>query len=170
MDTPQPASYAAGLAYVTVWCCPMSELSLPRLLAIFLGTLLVPLSSMAAAPEPTGNASLHETHWVAQTLDGAPLAPGAAPAAHLVLHARSQHLSGFAGCNRLRGRYTQRGTQIALSALSATRMACPAAQMQQEQQFMALLGSADAYRIEGRTLSLLQGDVVRVTFTATRSK
>jgi heat shock protein HslJ len=68
----------------------------------------------------------------------------------------------------LRGRYTQRGTQLALTALATTRMACP--QMQQEQRFIELLGAADAYRIEGQVLSLLQGDKVRITFTATPDK
>jgi len=83
-----------------------------------------------------------------------------------VLHAGTQHITGFAGCNHLRGRYTQRGTQLALSALASTRKACAQPQMRQEQRFIELLGAADAYRIEGRTLSLLQGDTVRLSFTA----
>ena len=72
------------------------------------------------------------------------------------------------GCNKLRGRYTQRGTQLALTALATTRMACP--QIQQEQRFIELLGAADAYRIEGQVLSLLQGETVRITFKASPVK
>lgn len=149
----------------------MSESFPSRLRALLLGTLLVPLLSTAAPPAPTStNAPLRQTHWVAQALDGVPVAHAAGPQMHLVLNARSQRLDGFAGCNRLRGRYTQRGTQLALSALGTTRMACPEQQMRQEQRFIQLLGAADAYRIEGRTLSLLQGETVRVTFQAARSK
>ena len=48
--------------------------------------------------------------------------------------------------------------------VASTRMACP--QMQQEQRFIELLGAADAYRIEGQVLSLLQGETVRITFKA----
>jgi heat shock protein HslJ len=98
-------------------------------------------------------------------MEGQPVAsvPAQRPA-HLVLHAASQRLSGFTGCNTLRGRYTQRGTQLALTALASTRMACP--QMPQEQRFIELLGAADAYRVEGQVLSLLQGEVVRITFQA----
>lgn len=151
----------------------MSLLFALRLRACFFGALLLPVLSTAAPPAPSStNAPLRETHWVAQTLDGVPLAaPAAGPRLHLVLHARTQHLSGFAGCNRLGGRYTQRGTQLALSARATTRKACPEPQMQQERQFVQLLGVADAYRVEGRMLSLLQGDAVRVTFLqATRAK
>lgn len=139
----------------------MPELLSRRLLAICLIGFTLP--ALAAPAGASDNARLRDTRWAVQTLDGTPVLPAAAgPNLHLVLHARSQQLSGFAGCNRLRGRYTQRGTQLALKALSSTRMACP--QMQQEQRFLELLAAADAYRIEGQVLSLLQGDVVRVTF------
>jgi heat shock protein HslJ len=134
----------------------------------------VPALGLAAAPAPeAGNALLLNTYWAAQTVDGAPLitpVDRSAGKVHLVLHAGSQHLSGFAGCNRIRGRYTQRGTQLALSAIAAARRACAAPEMQQEQKLIALLGTVDAYRIEGPVLSLLQGDVVRVTLTATKAK
>lgn len=140
-----------------------------RLLAICLASAISPAVLAVSPAAPTGNTALRNTHWVLQTLEGEPLAsaPGQ-PVAHLVLHAASQRLSGFAGCNTLRGRYTQRGTQLALTALATTRKACP--QMQQEQRFIELLGAADAYRIEGQVLSLLQGTAVRATFKAVSAK
>jgi len=144
----------------------MSDLSRFRLLALCMVGLCSPLALATSPPVPTGNTPLRDTHWVLQTVEGQPLAGDPAqPAPHLVLHAASQRLSGFAGCNTLRGRYTQRGTQLALTALASTRKACP--QMQQEQRFIQLLGAADAYRIEGQVLSLLQGETVRGTFKAT---
>ena len=149
----------------------MSDLSRVRfrLLALCLACAISPAVLAAAPAAPTGNTALRDTHWVLQTLEDQPLTsePGQ-PAVHLVLHAASQRLSGFAGCNTLRGRYTQRGTQLALTALASTRKTCP--QMQQEQRFIELLGAADAYRIEGQVLSLLQGTTVRATFKAVNMK
>lgn len=151
--------------------CRMSDLSRSRWLVICLASVLSPAALAASPSAATGNTALRDTHWVLQTLEGQPLASTPAqPAAHLVLHAASQRLSGFAGCNTLRGRYTQRGTQLALTALASTRKACPPPQMQQEQRFIALLAAADAYRIEGQVLSLLQGETVRVTLKATNVK
>jgi heat shock protein HslJ len=145
----------------TPWvpCMPLS--SFLRFLMIG----LLPAVSMAAAP--ADNPPLPDTHWTLQTLDGAPVFANKGSVPHLVLHASTQKLSGSAGCNRLQGRYTQRGTQLALTALASTRMACAPLLMQQEQRFIELLGLAGAYRIEGQTMSLLQGETVRLTFIKT---
>jgi len=130
---------------------------------------LAAAASFAAEPAPAVNAPLHDTHWKLQALDGAAAsAPGRR--AELTLHTSPQHLSGFGGCNRLTGRYTQRGTELAVSALGSTRMACSAAKMQQEQSLIQALGEIDAYRIEGPVLSLMQGDKVRITFQKTSAK
>lgn len=144
---------------------PISEPFFLRVLAICLAGALVPAQAATPSPAAANNAKLRDTHWVVQTLDGEPL-PATASDVHLVLHASDQHLSGFTGCNRLRGRYTQSGTQLVLKALSNTRMACSPGLMQQEQRLLESLGAADAYRIEGRVLSLLQGETVRITFKA----
>ncbi|MBX3619837.1 MAG: META domain-containing protein [Rhizobacter sp.] len=142
----------------------------PRTRAAWLGlaVALAPAMSPAApaASAPGGNAPLHDTRWVVQTVDGAPLShTGTRGTPQLTLHRSTQHLSGFAGCNRIRGRYTQSGPQLALTAVASTRMACTPALMQQEQHLLAALAQVDGYRIEGRRLSLLQGDVVKITFS-----
>ena len=146
----------------------MSDLLCFRLLTLCLAGALSP-AALAAPPEaPGGNLPLRDTRWTLQTLEGATVVGTDPQPAQLVLHADSQRLSGFAGCNTLRGRYTQRGTQIALTALASTRMACP--QVQQEQRFIQLLGAVTAYRIEGQVLSLLQGETVRITLAAKPAK
>lgn len=150
----------------TPWVPRMPLSSLLRSVPIC--CLLLPVMSLAAAP--ADNPPLPDTHWALQALEGAPVLAGPGAAPHLVLHARTQKLSGFAGCNRLQGRFTQRGTQLALTALASTRMACPPPQMQQEQRFIELLGAADGYRIEGQTMSLLQGETVRLTFVKAAAK
>lgn len=142
--------------------------------------LLLSCAALVAAPAPAAPASapapaslpaaassnlrLRDTPWALETLAGAP-AGEAGRQVWLVL-ASSQQLSGHAGCNRLRGRYTQRGTQIVLKPLATTRMACPPAQMALEERFLQALGRVDSYRVEGKALTLMQGDVPQATFRA----
>lgn len=53
-------------------------------------------------------------------------------------------VTGFGGCNRFNGGYTQDGRTLHFSPLSATRMACPEVQTRVEQNlFGALDGSRD---------------------------
>lgn len=144
-----------------------------RRVALGLVVALAPMLPVAAAPAAAsappasaGNAHLRDTRWTLQTLAGTPVArTGTRSTPQLVLGAGSQHLSGSGGCNRLRGRFTQRGTQLAFTAEAGTRMTCAPAVMQQEQQLLAVLAAVDGYRIEGRVLSLLQGEVVKATFS-----
>ncbi|MBL0728891.1 META domain-containing protein [Piscinibacter sp. HJYY11] len=130
-----------------------------------------PASASAAGATAFGNVALRDTRWALQTLDGAPVAAaGARGPVQLTLRSTSQHLTGFAGCNTLRGRYTQRGTSIALKPLATTRMACAPEVMEQEARLLQALASIDSYRIEGRQLSLMQADVVKLTFQATPAR
>jgi heat shock protein HslJ len=140
-----------------------------RLICFALVAALAPTMAAPAASAPTENVRLRDTRWQLQTLEGMPVAPaeGGKPP-QLVLQARSQHLSAYAGCNQIRGRYTQRGTQLALKALASTRMACGAETLQLEQRLLQAMAATDGYRVEGRRLSLLQGEVVKATFDAAR--
>lgn len=145
-------------------------------LALLCGALgLTPTLWAAPASGPQGqtgsNVPLRDTRWSLQTIDGAPVAAsGPRGRAQLSLRAASQHLSGFAGCNTLSGRYIQRGTSLALKPLATTRMACEPGVMQQETRFLQALAGIDSYRVEGRQLSLLQGDVIKLTFIATPAR
>lgn len=48
-------------------------------------------------------------------------------------------VAAFAGCNRIRGRYTQDGARVTIETLAATRMACPEDAMAREQALIDLL-------------------------------
>jgi heat shock protein HslJ len=137
------------------------------------GTLLCSLVAAAAAadPLPELNATLAGTRWTLQTLGGEAQAQvaGGTPV-QLKLDAASQHLSGHTGCNRLMGRFVQRGTLLTLSPLGTTRAACAEPAMKQEQAVLKMLREIDGYRVENRTLSLLQGEVVRATWGAPAPK
>jgi heat shock protein HslJ len=68
------------------------------------------------------------------------------------------------------GRFVQRGTLLTLSPLGTTRAACAEPAMKQEQAVLKMLREIDGYRVENRTLSLLQGEVVRATWSAPTPK
>lgn len=134
------------------------------LLLSFAWSIAMPVLAAPASAPANVNLKLRDTPWTLETLADTPAPEG--QRVHLVLASTSQHLSGNAGCNRLSGRYTQRGTALALKPVATTRMACAPAQMQLEERFLQTIAATDSYRIEGRTLSLLQGDVVKATFRA----
>jgi heat shock protein HslJ len=65
-------------------------------------------------------------------------------------------LSGNAGCNNYTARYTVDGDAIQIGPAASTRMMCslPEGVMQQEQEYLAALETADVYRIEGDMLEM----------------
>jgi heat shock protein HslJ len=69
-------------------------------------------------------------------------------------------VSGKSGCNTYNGPYTVNGNQIKIGPLASTMMACsdPAGIMDQEQQYLAALGTAATYQIEGNVLELRTAD------------
>lgn len=142
-----------------------------RLLSLSCATLVAAASATAASPSgqasPPANVALRDTRWTLATLEGLPL-PDAA--GHLVLASRSQHLQGHTGCSRVSGRYTQRGTQLALKPVAGTRTDCPEAQAAIEARFLQVLSSIDSYRIEGSVLTLMQADIARATFRASAKR
>ena len=70
-------------------------------------------------------------------------------------------VSGNLGCNQFSGKYEVKGSQISFGPQAATLMACPEAQMMQEQAaFKVMAGSAD-YKIDGNTLTITKdGDAL----------
>lgn len=74
-------------------------------------------------------------------------------------------LFGSGGCNRYRGRFTVDGARITIGPLATTRMACPGPVMEQEAQYLAALGRATTWRIDGDTLELRDDDgALQVSF------
>lgn len=70
------------------------------------------------------------------------------------------NLTGNAGCNNYSGTYTVNGNQITIGPLASTRKMCsdPAGIMEQEAQYLAALGTAATYQIEGTKLELRTKD------------
>jgi heat shock protein HslJ len=69
-------------------------------------------------------------------------------------------ITGGSGCNTYSGPYTVTGNQIQIGPLASTMMACgdPPGIMEQEQQYLAALGTAATYQIEGNVLELRTSD------------
>jgi heat shock protein HslJ len=62
-------------------------------------------------------------------------------------------VTGFGGCNRITGTYTDHGDSLRVGPLASSRMACPS--MDTENAFLKALDATRHYRVEGRTLELL---------------
>ena len=63
-------------------------------------------------------------------------------------------VSGFAGCNRYIGSYTQSGDNLRIKALGNTRMGCFKGKGASDDEFLRLLASARKFMITSTGLSL----------------
>jgi heat shock protein HslJ len=64
-------------------------------------------------------------------------------------------MAGSAGCNRYFASYTVDGGNLTIGQAGSTMMACePVAVMEQEAQFLAALGTAATWQVEGDTLTI----------------
>jgi heat shock protein HslJ len=72
---------------------------------------------------------------------------------------RTGSMTGNAGCNRMFGSFSARGTSIRFSGIGTTRMFCtkPAGVMKQEAEFTGALRDATRYQIRGGTLRIYAG-------------
>ena len=124
-------------------------------------------------PEPVdaGQPLLEGTRWVLQTLGGEPAGQGAGgDPVDIEFLAEGMRAAGFSGCNRYTGSYmregnSQHGSPLQLGPMAATRMAC-AEGMELEHTYLSMLDTVDAFRLDGKTLSLLAGPNVVATFRA----
>jgi len=68
-------------------------------------------------------------------------------------------LGGSAGCNRYFASYTVDGSALTIGQAGSTMMACePAEVMEQEAQFLAVLGTAAGWHVEGNQLHILDAN------------
>jgi copper homeostasis protein (lipoprotein) len=70
-----------------------------------------------------------------------------------VLDPRSKRVTGSGGCNRIHGTYEAGAGTLRFGPLAATMMACPA--METETTFLRALQETRRYRLNGRTLDLM---------------
>jgi heat shock protein HslJ len=97
-----------------------------------------------------GDATLADTSWTLTNLGDTALAPNATA----TLDFTTTDASGSGGCNTFHGTYTADDGSISFGPLASTMMACEGPVMAQEQVYLAALGAAETYTIEGDTLTL----------------
>lgn len=74
-------------------------------------------------------------------------------------------ISGVGACNRLMGTYTTgEKNALKIGPLASTMMACPG--LDREREFMQVVESATRYDMDGATLLLLEGDLLKAVFQA----
>jgi heat shock protein HslJ len=96
--------------------------------------------------------ALAANEWQLVSIDAQPLPAGAQPP---VIHFERENVRGFAGCNRFTApiKETAPGV-IDIGPGAATRMACPPAQMDLEQKFLAQLDKVSGYTFLAGQLAL----------------
>lgn len=123
----------------------------------------MPLLLAACAPQPSApaagtpapdiapSAALDGTGWILAELPEVPLTGQD----DLTLRFEQGRASGTDGCNRFMGEYAATASTIRINAGGGTRMACPPEIMAQALTYRNALASAQDYRIQGNTLTLL---------------
>ena len=116
-------------------------------------------------------ATLEGTQWQLETLSGkpAPLGAGEKPI-DLMFMPDEQRAVGFSGCNRYFGSYALEGdatagSPLTLGPLAGTMMACMEGD-DLERDYLKVLASTTAFRIEGTTLLLMNAEEVVASFSA----
>ena len=132
--------------------------------------LTVTLTAAEAPPAATAApVALTRTEWRVAELEGEKLKD--ADPAPVLAFAEDGRVSGFAGCNRLMGRYESGESTLKFSAIGLTRMACPAPAMALEGRFVAALGAVVAVRSTAEQLELRDtAGAVRLRLEARRAR
>lgn len=110
----------------------------------------VPVTSLTSTPP--GAFPLAGMVWLADEIDGHPVAEGIAST--LAFDGRAQAV-GSTGCNRYVAPLHVAGSTLRLGDIAMTRRACPPAVMDQERRFVVALGAIRTYHQEGEALWLL---------------
>ncbi len=112
--------------------------------------------------EPQVRASLEDHMWLLVSMAGQAVIPGS----QITADFNTGQVAGISGCNNYNAPYEMNDANLTMGEAATTRMACaePQGVMEQETQYLSLLGSVASYRIEGRQMSLLDagGQVVLV--------
>jgi heat shock protein HslJ len=118
------------------------------------GCLLAACASASTSGGGEARALLEDlvaTEWVAESLDGTPVAP---EVRSTLKFEAADRVSGDGGCNRMAGPVRVEGTSIRFGPLAMTRRACAEPAMQQEQRYARALERARAVRRDGGALIL----------------
>ncbi|MBL8531785.1 MAG: META domain-containing protein [Hyphomonadaceae bacterium] len=126
------------------------------------------IAGACASLSPNTDAPISEltgSRWVAEAINGAPVAPASAPE---IAFAAEDRLSGTSGCNAIFGFYEAEAGLIAVRGLGHTERACAEPIMTQEQAFLAVLHNAARYERGADVLVIRDRAGQALTFRALR--
>jgi heat shock protein HslJ len=78
------------------------------------------------------------------------------------------NISGSAGCNTYFAGYETKGNELSISEIGCTEMYCisPEGVMEQEQEFLSLLGNAQTFEVDDTTLTIVCSDGQQLYFSS----
>lgn len=124
-------------------------------------TLAIQIVAMAAEP-----VALEGTYWRLAQLNGAVVRIGEGTSLpHIALHADTERVAGFGGCNRFFGHYSTSGPEMSIQPLGGTRTSCSDTDAL-EQSFIRALATIDRYDLNGGQLTLSVGGRQILVFEA----
>ena len=114
-------------------------------------TILTFAKTVLPAPEP-----LVGTNWTLESFHTADAVSSViATTSITAVFGEDGQVSGSAGCNRYFARYTITGTSLSIGSVGSTKMHCTIpGVMEQESTYLAFLGQATTFTIEGNRLTL----------------
>ena len=132
-------------------CCPTQ---LARKTYVMEGGALKQSKSEAMGTITIG--TLAAIEWQLVSIDGQPVAEGLKPP---IIHFEIDSVRGSAGCNRFNATVKETAPgELQIGPPAATRMACPPAEMELEQKFLALFAKASRYTFVAGQLALTGKD------------
>jgi heat shock protein HslJ len=121
-----------------------------RRLASMLSILVV---YVAAPWATTGAAQLENTDWKLVEIGGKPVAaPPGRQEPHLRLNSKEKSLTGYGGCNSMKGAYQLDGDRLKFTQIAATKKFCSDSP---EDAFFKALNATDSFKLSGDKLELL---------------
>jgi heat shock protein HslJ len=127
-----------------------------------LGTAILLSLSACVGMLPGSSDPLKGTSWQLMTLGGSALIPGSEINAFF----EEGQVGGSAGCNSYGGSYQVSGDKLTIGEIVQTEMACldPPGVMEQEQEYLQLLGQARSFSIRGHELRITTSTGETLTF------
>ena len=111
-------------------------------------TLLLTLFLHAAATPPGAQPEppRYQGEWVVEVIDNIKVLPES----NVTLRIDGQSVAGRAPCNTYRGSFAVSGTTVEVGELLRTMMACDAARLSEEKDFLTLLREVVRYEMKSR--------------------
>ena len=122
--------------------------------------LLIGIISVGSIAVSAKSNRLEGKRWIPVEMNGKKINE---TRAFLEFDTAAERFSGNAGCNRMFGGYTAKGSTINFKATGTTRMHCGPV-VAAEQEFLAALDRVNRYRVKGDRLDLIAGKKTVIKF------